>query len=212
MSVKHEWFQTVTGRRFYPTLPYLESISILDIAFGLSHIARFGGHVPGGIYTVAQHSVMVSQYVPDSLRLAALLHDATEAYLGDMIRPLKVNMPEYKLVEAGLEVMIAQRFGFEYPLAPEIKVADNRALATERRDLLRQRAWGMTDEPFLERIEIQPSQDAFIAFMRRFVELAGPVDMFTEGLLGVSGDQSRFAFWCGVLGTLRDKETIIVPS
>lgn len=216
MSAKHEWFQTVTGRQFYPTLPYLESISILDIAFGLSHIARFGGHVPGGIYTVAQHSVMVSHHVPDSLRLAALLHDATEAYLGDMIRPLKVAMPEYKAVEAGLEAMIAQKFGFTWPLAPEIKVADNRALATERRDLLRPRAWANSYKPFEERIEIQSSKDAFIAFMERFVELAGPVDMDAEGLLReadyyITQDQNRFSFWYGVLGSLRTKELVITP-
>jgi hypothetical protein len=131
------WMQTHTGRRFYPLDPHIEDIDIEDIAHALAHLCRFGGHCRT-FYSVAQHSVIVSSYLPDdepALQLAGLLHDATEAFLVDIPRPLKVALPEYKAIEQRLEAVIAERFGVDFH-DQRIKQADNVALMTEARDLM----------------------------------------------------------------------------
>jgi hypothetical protein len=88
---------------------------------------------------VAQHSVLCSELVPAELALTALLHDASEAYLSDIARPIK-SVPEfgdvYLKFEKKLEAAIAKRFGLVYPWPKEVKDADNIALVTEARDLM----------------------------------------------------------------------------
>jgi uncharacterized protein len=139
---KGDWFQTHSGIQFYPLDPQPEEVLIEDIAHGLGRICRFGGHTRD-FYSVAQHSVIVSNILPEELALAGLLHDATEAYIGDMVRPLKYSVPQYMLIEDRLWDVIAARFNLPRILPPEIKHADNVALITERRDLLeKQRKWG----------------------------------------------------------------------
>jgi hypothetical protein len=83
-----DWMQTFTGRAFYPLDPRPEDIDPVDIAHALSLICRYGGH-SSRFYSVAEHCVLMSHAVAPEHALWALLHDATEAYLGDMIRPLK---------------------------------------------------------------------------------------------------------------------------
>ena len=95
----HGWFLTSTGRRFVPQLPAASKIDIEDIAHALSQLCRFGGHCCE-FYSVAQHSVIVSLNVPPEHRFAALMHDAAEAYLGDVIQPIKRLLPEYKAMES----------------------------------------------------------------------------------------------------------------
>lgn len=166
-----DWFQTHTGVQFYPIDPRPEDINITDIAHGLSHVCRFGGHTRE-FYSVAQHSVIVSQIVPSELALVGLLHDASEAYLGDMVRPLKLSMPEYRRAEERLERVIAEVFGIAFPYPPEIKHADNVALMTERRDLLAvHRAWSWKVEPLAMPIVAWSPQLARRMFLARFKEL-----------------------------------------
>ena len=107
-----------------------DSICIEDIAHALSHIPRFAGHLPQ-LYSVAQHSYYVSQMVSGKRRLGALLHDASEAYIGDMPSPFKKMMPEYKIIEEKLMKVIALKFGIEYPFHLEIKEADANMLNAE---------------------------------------------------------------------------------
>jgi uncharacterized protein len=83
-----DWIQTYTGKQFWPLSPLPEDIVIEDIAHALSMQCRFGGHVRT-FYSVAQHSVHVSLLVEPQYALWGLLHDAAEAYLVDLPRPIK---------------------------------------------------------------------------------------------------------------------------
>lgn len=126
---------TATGRYFDFTRPTRDMIDIDDIAIALSRMPRFTGHTTT-FYSVAQHSVLVAHVVPEEYALQGLLHDATEAYMGDMSTPLKQLVPEYKAIENRVERAICERFGLPFPLHPSIKAADLRMLVTERRDLM----------------------------------------------------------------------------
>lgn len=129
------WIQTISGNRFWPLEPDFTDVRIDDIAHALSLMCRFGGHCKS-FYSVAQHSVLVASLVPQKYRLAALLHDAAEAYMADVLRPIKQSLPELQLFEHKLNCVIADTFGFDYPFHPCIKEADNVMLATEKRDLM----------------------------------------------------------------------------
>jgi len=141
MKRKGDWIQTYTGKRFWPFDPRPEEIDILDIAYALSNLCRFGGHCEP-FYSVAEHCDRASYLVPPELALWALLHDAPEAYLGDVVRPIK-HRPSllriYGPMERALMFQVAQRFGL-VPLAPEprwVKWADEVMLRTEQRDLMK---------------------------------------------------------------------------
>jgi len=133
--VRGDWMQTYTGRAFYPMDPDPIDIDPLDIAHALSMLCRYNGHVDR-FYSVAEHCILMSNAVPAKDALWALLHDATEAYVGDMIRPLKRFMPEYRTVEDRLMEAIASRFGLTGTMPASVKDADNRILLTERAALL----------------------------------------------------------------------------
>ena len=105
-------------------------ICIDDIAHSLSNQSRFGGHLPE-YYSVAQHSFLCSQIVDPQFKLQALLHDASEAYLLDVPRPIKNRLSNYKEIEDKLMFLIAEKFGFKYPLEEEVKHADERMLRFE---------------------------------------------------------------------------------
>lgn len=128
------WIQTTTGRRFYLDDVEENVIDIRDIATALSRIARFGGH-GNAFISVAEHSVRVADACPAEFRLAGLLHDASEAYLGDVSTPLKScdDMATYREREARLMRCIERRFRLPRgALCHDIvKTADRRALVTE---------------------------------------------------------------------------------
>lgn len=116
--------------------PKPEDIHIGDIAHALSNICRFNGQT-SHFYSVAQHSVLTSILVEDkSLALSALMHDAAEAYIGDVTSPLKKLLPEYRKIEANLESVIAERFGLSKTKPAAVTKADLIALVTEKRDLM----------------------------------------------------------------------------
>lgn len=154
MSHKGDWFTTWTGRQFFPYWPEPCEIVIEDIAHSLSMQCRYQGHVRE-FYSVAQHSLMVSMLVPRSLALVGLLHDATEAYCGDMIRPIKRDMLLYRQMESAIWRAVCSKFGFPFEVPQEVKHADKVALVTERRDLVTKNGlpWkedeeGITPVPF----------------------------------------------------------------
>jgi hypothetical protein len=112
------------------------TIDIDDIAHALSQVCRFAGHTYK-FYSVAQHSVecvVVMQKmgtVDKRILLTMLLHDATEAYIGDMARPIKRRLPQYKAAENVLMSAIAEKFGLVYPFPDIIKTVDNHMLEIE---------------------------------------------------------------------------------
>jgi 5'-deoxynucleotidase YfbR-like HD superfamily hydrolase len=133
--MKSNYISTYLGNRFFPLEPRIDDIDIEDIAHGLAYQCRFNGQTRT-FYSVAQHSVFVSDLVPDELKPAALLHDAAEAYLGDMVKPLKLLLPEFSRIEDRVTEIIGERFGVDLQHHPVTKQADLIALATEKRDLM----------------------------------------------------------------------------
>ena len=127
---KGDWMQTFTGEKFYPLDPRPEEIHLEDIAHALALTNRFGGHIPEP-YSVAQHSLIVAGYCPEDLRLCGLMHDAPEAYLGDMVAPLKRGMPEFKAAEDRLWSAIAKRFDLPDPIPSAVMNIDLRLLVDE---------------------------------------------------------------------------------
>ena len=123
-------FQTYTGRLIDFREIRTEDIDILDIAHGLAHITRFGGQARNHI-TVGEHSLTVASLVPPPFKFTALLHDAAEAYLGDIPKPLKNLLPDYQRIEKQLMGIIADKFGFPYPVPWIIKEADRQAIQQE---------------------------------------------------------------------------------
>lgn len=133
--MKNDWIQTYTGKKFFPLKPQIEDICIEDIAHSLAMQCRYVGHTKE-FYSVAQHSVLISRFwfaENQELRKYALLHDASEAYLSDIPRPLK-QLDEfnfYRQAERRLQVMIYLRFGLD-PVEPdEVKKADYEILCEE---------------------------------------------------------------------------------
>lgn len=130
-----DWMQTYTGRAFYPLDPRAEDVDPHDIAHALAMICRYGGHTRS-YYSVAEHCVLMSHAVAPGNALWALLHDATEAYVGDMIRPLKQHMPAYRAAEKQVMAAICDRFGLDHDCPAEVKDADLRILRDERDALM----------------------------------------------------------------------------
>lgn len=124
---------TVSGRWMDLVHPDPSMILAEDIAHHLSLLCRFTGAVRD-FYSVAEHSVLVSYMVPTRFAFQALMHDASEAYLNDIIRPVKrmPGMDTYRALEARMEEAISKRFGLPYPLAPEVKHADDLAVRIEK--------------------------------------------------------------------------------
>lgn len=170
--------QTYTGLEFDVTRPDPALIRIEDIAHALSCMPRFAGHTRW-FYSVAQHSVHVSRLVPPELAKAALLHDAAEAYILDMPTPVKALLPEYRVMEAGITRAIGYAFrlgrlpDLSRPwMCPEIKHADTVALATEKRDLMRNASWwSVPVEPDEARIVPLLPQQAEQLFLARWAEV-----------------------------------------
>jgi hypothetical protein len=132
---KGDWMQTFTGRAFWPLDPRADEIAIEDIAHGLSMQCRYGGHCQR-FYSVAEHSVLMARAAPAGLELTTLMHDASEAYLSDVIRPLKRHLANFKTIESELERVIAQRFDLPHPMPPEVKRLDERIIGDEKAQAL----------------------------------------------------------------------------
>lgn len=169
--------QTYTGIQFWPIDPRIEEVRIVDIAHSLSNQCRYAGHC-SSFYSVAQHSIMVSNIVPPEDAMWGLLHDAAEAYLVDLPRPIKRYSTlgdYYRKVEFRLMLTIIDRFHLSSFEPDSVKLADNIALMTEMRDL-------MPNPPAKRREDADPLEDIIVPlspvvckelFLRRFKEVGG---------------------------------------
>ena len=188
-----DWIQTFTGRRFWPLDPRPEEIDIRDVARSLAHLCRWTGHCQRFL-SVAQHSVLVASLAPPGRKgLWWLLHDAAEAYLGDVSRPLKRSLrivvnyydPPWTFEEVEEQLLRAVAVRFDLPPLDEtdrkaLRLADDRLLATEVRDLMTSdpECWGKWLDgivPLPETIHPWSPKIAERAFLNRFGELGGEI-------------------------------------
>ncbi len=171
--VKDGFIQTFLGK-FVLSTPVSSDINIMDIAHSLSLQCRFTGHCKR-FYSVAEHSVRVANLVEPSLRKQALLHDATEAYIGDISRPLKKMLPEIKSIERSIQIHISREFGIPVEMHDAVKYADDTLLATEKRDLLGtcpdDVQWETLPKPIWGQIHPWSPEDAEHKFLSFFYSL-----------------------------------------
>lgn len=158
--------------------PEISEFTIEDIARNLSHINRFTGSTEVA-YNVAQHSVYVSLACPQEWAMEALMHDACEAFLGDVSKPLKNMLPDYRKIEYKVEKAIFKKYDLEFPFDSRVKDADNAVFVCERRDLQPKCPQGMLSKdgvhvaaaPF--KIVPWNAKKSEKEFLKRFYELGG---------------------------------------
>lgn len=164
-----------TGGTFEFMSPESSDWTVWDIAHALALTCRFAGHCTE-FYSVAQHSVLVSRLVPGELALAALFHDASEAFLGDIPTPLKPLLPDFQALERRVEAAVADRLQVVGPEDAHIRTADRVALATERRDLMPQTAWEWEElsgiQPVATRVRPIGPNEARSQFLERMLDVA----------------------------------------
>lgn len=134
-SVMDGWMQSFTGRQMWPLALTPDQIHLEDIAHALALKVRFNGHCKWH-YSIAQHSILVSGRVPREDAIEGLMHDAAEAYLADIPRPVKPMIKEWKQIEHSVEAVIAERFGYRFPFPASIKIADNAMVLAERNAIM----------------------------------------------------------------------------
>ena len=176
------WIQTYSGIRFTPTKPNIDSIVIQDIAHALSLQCRFSGHC-NFFYSVAQHSVLVSYECDPGEELWGLLHDASEAYLVDVPKPLKVSgkFDAYLDFEKNMMNIICDKFGLNRDEPLSVKKADYKLLCTEARDLLlepRKDGFDLSQSLPYTIVPLSP-KDAEQEFLKRFFELIGMPEAYS---------------------------------
>ena len=138
-----DYIETFTGKQFWPLDPRPEDVDVLDIAHSLSMQCRFNGHCKV-FYSVAEHSLIVAEELAvmgysSEMQLQGLLHDAAEAYICDLPRPLKNCIDGYKSYELDIQSVIYDALNLDYPSASEqltVKHVDDALLKYEGRHLM----------------------------------------------------------------------------
>jgi len=162
-----------SGRRFEFEAPTHDSFTVDDIAQGLAMLCRFAGQ-SCQFYSVAQHSVLVSRLVPPEDAYAGLMHDAAEAFLGDVSKPLKGLLPDYQRIEKSVEAAIFPILEVPTLMPASVKRADLIALATEQHRLMPDRAgrsYAGGHDPLDIDISEMTWREAKDAFLNRYAEV-----------------------------------------
>lgn len=177
-------FHTYVGKQFDILKPELDSVVLRDIAHSLSNTCRFNGHC-ARFYSVAEHSVHVSHLVPKEEALWGLMHDAAEAYTGDMISPMKSLecFAIFRAIERRIEATIFRRFGLLDKHDPYVGIpasvsdADLKMVLTEGRVLCPAsfEQWDLTTQQPIEHYQLAclPPHEAEQAFMERWDQIHG---------------------------------------
>ncbi len=167
------WITTYSGVKFNPFKPVAKDVDIVDIAQATSNLCRFTGHVKK-FYSVAEHCILVSQLVPEEHALAALLHDASEAYVNDMPAPMK-RRPELALyleVELGVQRAVYYAFDVPFPYPDCVKEVDYNICAAEAKKLFKDVPdWALERDAPNVKFMFYPPDEARKAFLARFNEL-----------------------------------------
>lgn len=174
-----DWMQTFRGGQFWPLDPDPAAIDIVDIAHSLSMQCRYAGHCIR-YYSVAEHSVHIANHLsligaPVSIQMWGLLHDASEAYLVDVPRPLKPFLPGYREAERRVMAAITQRFALSPSSEPAaVKEADNRILVDEAGQNMADppEPWKLTGSPLGIKLKYWWPELAKEAFLKKFHLLA----------------------------------------
>lgn len=177
------WGCTASGRKYWPEDPRPEDICIEDIAHALALQCRYGGHC-SEFYSVAQHAVYVSEVCDPADALWGLLHDASEAYIVDVPRPLKqaAGMEGYTALERRVMAAVCEHFGMPQEMPASVRAADESVLATEARDLMPHHGeagvplWRLSHAPHEWTVEPWAWEWAEHTFLKRFYFLTGGDD------------------------------------
>jgi len=169
-----------TGRKFFFDHPEQHQFDIRDIAHATAHKCRYSGHTHVHS-SVAEHMWRASFLVPERLALAALLHDASEAYIADLPAPLKGWMREHGHTELldldkRIETAIANWYGIHLTADETgvLKIVDRKLAMTEARDLMAERdtnAYWHNDPPYDWRYLPMSAAEAESKYLRRFSQL-----------------------------------------
>ena len=168
------WMQTYSGQPFDPVAATPDDVYIVDIAHSLGMQCRFNGHCLR-FYSVAEHCVHLSYTVDPEHATWALLHDATEAYVGDMVRPLKDKLPAYRAAEDRLMNTIAEKFNLPGPMPAQVKEHDTRIVADEKAQLMApsRLPWPLLEgyAPLGVKLEGWGPDEAASRYLSRFLQL-----------------------------------------
>lgn len=167
---------TYTGR-FYPFSPQAEDVNIEDIAHSLSMQCRYAGH-GRQFYSVAEHSVHIARWLMGCGPRAAitgLLHDATEAYVVDVPRPVKAHLAGYKDIEQKVWLAIAAKFDLDRELPAVVHIADGRICADEMSQNLHEVDQNVRP-PLGITLEFWPPGVAEIYFLDMFKKLSAAIE------------------------------------
>lgn len=173
-----------------------DDICIEDIAHSLARKCRWNGWTKG-LYTIAEHSIHAAAFVPKELKLTALLHDASEAYLFDIPRPIKHKFSGLLIIEDDLNLLIAAKFKLPYPMPKEIKIADDYVLENEYNYCY------LTEN--LKAMDYIEAEKKFLAKFREYQKFHTPVDWVQEEVDKLLNrlDEEK---WMGKLAKEIDKE------
>ncbi len=171
------YIYTYTGKKVYPGNMKAEDIDIRDVAHHLSNQCRYAGAVKH-FYSVAEHSVHVSHFVPKEDAMWGLLHDATEAYMNDIPRPVKDQCPQYVKMEEAILPAIANHFNLVAMIPESVHRVDKEMLIHEMRDLMtgppiNRYIEGITRTFWINLREPWTPEIAEQAFLRKYVQLRG---------------------------------------
>jgi hypothetical protein len=165
---------TASGVYFDLAAPESAPVDVVDIAHALAHQCRFTGHTRR-FYSVAEHSIHCSHLVPPEDALAALMHDAAEAYIGDVSKPLKSMLPDYRALEKRIEAAVFAHFGLPAVLPESVKRADIEMLKAEEVLLMvnfvDERTMGMPVPSVT--LRFWSPTVAKVKFLRRYMQLRG---------------------------------------
>jgi uncharacterized protein len=162
-----------SGEYFDFCAPQDAVFGIEDIAHGLSMVCRFAGHT-SRFYSVAEHCVHASRHVAPEFAFEALMHDAAEAFIGDVTKPLKDLLPDYRALEGRIETAVLGRFGLTLPMSDAVHEVDMAMLVTEQHQLMRNRddwQYARGRSPLNLELPCWTPEQAKAEFLVRFKEL-----------------------------------------